>query len=94
MNRLAAIAIIAGAAGLTGCQQYLARQDLIVSPGGDAVARNLALQTPDPWPHYVYDNDIPTSGQRQGDAFEAYQKANENQEAVPLTPLQLVVPQQ
>ena len=64
MLKLLRIALIAGAAlPASGCYSYLARQDLIEPYSGDAVATNLALQMADPWPRYVYDTDIETSGQ-------------------------------
>jgi hypothetical protein len=94
MHRLTIAAIaIATAITTTGCQQYFARQDLIESYSGDAVARNLALQTPDPWPHGVYDTDISTNGRRQADAYQAYAKQHEDTPADAVEPVQLVVPQ-
>ena len=95
MNRLITTGLLlSGALALSGCQQYLARQDLIVSSSGNSVATNLALQTADPWPPYVYDTYIPSSGRRAGDAYNLYKKKFAEKEAAPLAPLQLVVPQQ
>lgn len=77
---------------LSGCSaEYLARQDLIEPYTGNAVAANLAVQTPDPWPHNVYDTDIYTSGRNQAAAHEAY--AGKHEEAAPqeVAPIQLVV---
>lgn len=93
-KRFTKVLIVAmGAVSVTGCQQYLARQDLIEPYSGNAVAHNLALQTPDPWPRHAYDNNIYTGGRRQANAYLNYNKKGEEQEAAPLSPLQLVVPQ-
>ena len=81
------------ALSLAGCQQYLARQDLIESYSGNAVAHNRAVQMIDPWPRHAYDTYIPTNGRRQANAYTNYAKRGEEEEAAPLAPLQLVVPQ-
>lgn len=84
--------IISSALALAGCQEYLARQDLIAPYSGDAMARNTALQVEDPWPPYSYDTRIPTGGQRQGNAITKYRTFGEKEAAQPLQPVQLVVP--
>jgi hypothetical protein len=81
------------AVSLAGCQQYLARQDLIEPWSGDAVAHNLALQTIDPWPRHAYDTHIPTSGRRQATAIRKYQAWGEETPQQELAPVQLVVQQ-
>jgi len=86
------IAVLAAALSLAGCQQYLARQDLIEPYSGDAIATNSALQVGDPWPAYVYDTRIPTSGERQGNAIRRYKTFGEEDKAVAVQPVQLVVP--
>lgn len=79
---------------LTGCQsEYLARQDLIEPYSGEAVAANRVLQTPDPWPRGVYNNNIYTSGRNQAAAYKKYETKHEEAEPQQLNPIQLVVPQ-
>ena len=93
-KRMLTIAAL-GASGLalSGCQQYLARQDLVESYSGDTQARNLALQAADPWPPYVYDTRIHTTGRRQADAFLKQAKTHEEAQPQEVAPIQLVVPQ-
>jgi hypothetical protein len=38
---------------------YLQRTALVSTPGGDAPAVNVAVQTPTPWPRYANDTNIP-----------------------------------
>lgn len=81
---------------LSGCQQYLTRSDTISPYSGDAVARNASNQTIDPWPSYVYNTDIRTSGERQGDAVERYNTIHTEKDAAPqllqLTPANAPTP--
>lgn len=84
--------VLFGALALSGCQQYLARQELIQPYSGDAIARNLALQMQDPWPPYVYNTHIPTSGKRQGNIQDRYTSfGEEDSKSQELQPVQLVV---
>jgi len=83
------------ALALAGCQaEYLARQDLIEPYSGEAVAANRVLQTPDPWPRGVYDNNIYTSGRNQAAAYKKYETKHEEAERQEIAPVQLVVPPQ
>ncbi len=82
---------LTGALLMSGCQQYLVRQDFIESYAGDAVARNNAQQMVDPWPRYSYNTNIATNGNRQANAVGKYRNFGE-QAAPQLQPLQLVVP--
>lgn len=92
-NRTVAGAVIFGLA-LSGCSaEYLARQDLLEPYTGNAVATNLAVQTPDPWPRGVYDTDIETSGRNQAAVYDKYAGKHEEAEPQQLAPIQLVVPQ-
>lgn len=93
MRMLALAALAVCGAALGGCQQYLARQDLVESHTGDATAHNLALQASDPWPPYVYDTRIPTTGRRQADAFVKQSKTHAEAPPQQIAPIQLVVPQ-
>lgn len=93
MNRTIPLtALIAASTMLTGCYEYLARQDLIEPYTGNSVAQNRALQMRDPWPRYVYDTNIYTNGQRQADAYNNYATANEEVPAEDIQAVQLVVP--
>ena len=91
MKKTAAIAFFLA---LGGCQQYLARQDLIEPYSSDAVAQNSAIQVIDPWPRHAYDTRIPTSGYRQATAVKRYNTFGEEAPPAALQPLQLVVPAQ
>lgn len=93
-GKLTKTAAIASLLALGGCQQYLARQDLIEPWSGDAVARNSALQVIDPWPRHAYDTHIPTSGHRQATAIKKYKTWGEDAPLPPMQPIQLVVPPQ
>ncbi|GIL02935.1 MAG: hypothetical protein BroJett030_28340 [Alphaproteobacteria bacterium] len=84
-------ALIGATLALAGCQEYLARQDLATPYSGDAIARNNALQMRDPWPRYVYDTRIPTSGKRQSNIHDRYTSFGEEAPTTELKPLQLVV---
>lgn len=76
---------------LAGCQEYLTRSDRVSPYAGDAVARNAANQTIDPWPIYVYDNNIRTSSERQAVAIRKY-KAGPKDETAPNSSPAVAVP--
>ncbi len=86
-NRLALTTSMIALLALGGCQQYLDRSDLISPYAGDAVARNASNQTIDPWPHYVYDTNILTDGERQAGAIRKYRKRHDPKESVGTTQL-------
>ncbi len=69
MKKLFALSLLLTAGG---CQEYIERTDFTNPNVGDAVARNASNQTIDPWPRYVYDTDIVTSGRRQDAAIKKY----------------------
>lgn len=93
MKKTNIISGLAAALMLSGCQQYLARQDFIEPYNGNAVETNKALMMADPWPRYVYDTRIPTNGRRQADAYTRFSKANAEKVQPDTAPIQLVVPQ-
>ena len=62
---------------LAGCQEYLTRSDMVSPYTGNASITNQAQQTIDPWPRYVYDTNLKTSGKRQADAVRNYHNAHE-----------------
>lgn len=58
---------------LTGCyESHLARRETISIHGGDAVATNIILQTPDPWPYRAWDKAIAHDGTRMVGAIDNY----------------------
>lgn len=77
---------IASLTALSGCQEYLVRSDLVSPYAGNAAAHNASIQTVDPWPRYVYDTDLETSGQRQAVAIKKYHAGPEDENAAPSTP--------
>lgn len=73
---------------LAGCQEYLTRSDMVSPYTGNAATTNRTLQTVDPWPRYVYDTNLTTSGERQADAIRNYHEAHKDKPgtAMPLVP--------
>jgi hypothetical protein len=94
MNRiLMPAALIAVLTMLSGCNEFIARQELLEPYSGNAIAQNQVLQMRDPWPPYVYDSNILTSAQRQAGAYRKYSGAHDKDEAPSdLQSVQLVVP--
>ncbi|MCB1387380.1 MAG: hypothetical protein KDJ80_15690 [Nitratireductor sp.] len=72
---------------LAGCQEYLTRSELVSPYTGNATAANRTLQAADPWPRYVYNRNLKTSGQRQADAVTQVDTAHEEKAAAPLLPI-------
>lgn len=56
---------------------YRARRDSITLQLGNSVAHNIAVQTIDPWPHYVARSRIDIDGDRMLIAIDRY-KANKS----------------
>ena len=71
---------------LAGCQEHLTRSDMVSPYTGNASITNQAQQTIDPWPRYVYDTDLKTSGKRQADAVHNYHNAHEESQAAAAPP--------
>ena len=66
-------AFVAVAVLVTGCgTEYLRRDDTLTTYSGDAVRRNIAIQTINPNPNHAYRNHIHTSGQRMEGAMARY----------------------
>jgi hypothetical protein len=82
-NKLALSTSLIALMALSGCQEYLTRSDLVSPYSGDAVARNASNQTIDPWPRYVYDTDLRTSGERQAGAIRKYNGAHDKETGQP-----------
>ena len=74
-NMLKCILVLAALA-VSGCQQYLARNEGVTSFAGNAHAANEAKMVVDPWPANVDNTDIPADGQRMADAVQKYKTAN------------------
>lgn len=68
-----AAALMAVAVSVSGCgTEYLRRDDTLTTYSGDAVRRNIAIQTINPNPNHAYRNHIHTSGQRMEGAMIRY----------------------
>ena len=74
---LSGLGLCLTALGVTGCEEYRARRDLIVVESGEAVAHNIAVQTIDPWPVESRDTRIDIDGERILIGTERY-KANKS----------------
>lgn len=64
--------LLASVATLTGCNQYLSRDEGITSFAGEAMAANEAISVVDTWPDGFDDTNIPTNGKRQAAAIQRY----------------------
>lgn len=80
MKKFNILAAATTAVLLTGCTEYLTRSDTLSVHSGDAVARNLSNQMVDPWPPYVENTDIETSGTRQADVRKIYRNKHAPEE--------------
>ncbi len=59
----AALPLILLTAGLLGgCGEYLDRRETVSFAAGDAMARNRAIHTTDPWPARSFDNRVHSTG--------------------------------
>ena len=72
-----AVAVVAAlGALLAGCaadsDSYLDRRQAISLGSGDAIAANMAEQTPDPWPRDSYNNNLTFNGERMQRAVQCY----------------------
>lgn len=64
--------LLASVTTLTGCNQYLSRDEGITSFAGEALAANEAISVVDTWPDGFDDVDIPTDGKRQAAVIKRY----------------------
>lgn len=73
MRILPAIAAAAVGLALSGCSnQYYERKDTVSFNAGDAVASNIALQTPDPWPPGSKNTTIKANGAKLARVYRRY----------------------
>jgi hypothetical protein len=71
--RLATLGVMAASAALAGCSDiYYDRRESVAAGAGDAVASNMAVQTIDPWPRNVANQNIPMDGARAELAIQRY----------------------
>ena len=82
-TRVCAFAVMLPALLLGGCYQsglwgndeferYVQRVDAVTISAGDAKEVNRVMQTPHPWPRYVFDPRIPVSGNRMSNAVRTH----------------------
>jgi hypothetical protein len=62
-------------------ERYAQRLDTVTDSAGNAKEVNRVLQTPHPWPRYVFDPRIPVSSSRMSNAVRTYRSG-----PAPLTP--------
>jgi hypothetical protein len=77
--KYATLVLLAAAGfGLGACSnQYWQRTDTINFSAGDAVATNIAVQVPDPWPKRSTDTRIPMDPVKATNAIERYRTPHE-----------------
>ena len=83
--RICTLAVMLPALLLGGCsyqsglwgndefERYAQRLDTVTDSAGNAKEVNRVLQTPHPWPRYVFDPRIPVSSSRMSNAVRTYQ---------------------
>jgi hypothetical protein len=73
MRGLSAVLLLSAGGLLAGCSDiYYDRRESISKGAADAVASNLAVQTIDPWPRYVANQNIAMNGDRAALAIDRY----------------------
>jgi hypothetical protein len=73
MKILPLFAAAAFGLALSGCSnQYYERKETVTFNAGEAVAWNIAQQTPDPWPKGVNNTHIVADGERAARAVRRY----------------------
>ena len=72
--RLLAVAAVATALALlaAGCSDYLDRRDTLTRASGNAIATNIATQTPSRWPNAAWNRDANYDGVRMKGAIDSY----------------------
>ena len=66
------VVVVAVAAGLAGCSEYLDRRDGLSVQSGNAIESNKVSQMVDPWPRYSSDRNIAFNGPVMESAVERY----------------------
>jgi hypothetical protein len=73
MLRLSVMLLVGASGFLAGCSDiYYDRRETISSGAADAVASNIAVQTVDPWPPNVANQNIAMNGDRAALAIDRY----------------------
>ena len=73
LARVTLFMLVTASAALAGCSDiYYDRRETVSSGAADAVASNLAVQTVDPWPPYVANQNIAMNGDRAAIAIDRY----------------------
>ena len=73
MKQERAMLVLISCLGLAACSpQYFERKDTVAFSTGDAVASNIAVQVPDPWPKGSQDPNIPMDPIKAQRAIERY----------------------
>jgi hypothetical protein len=74
MLALRAVAAVVGLGTIVGScsDMYYDRRETLLFGADDAVASNIAVQTIDPWPPYVYNRRAPANGERVAAAIKRY----------------------
>jgi hypothetical protein len=71
--RVATLSVVVAGAALAGCSDiYFDRRETVAIGAADAVASNAAVQTIDPWPPYVSNQNISMNGERAELAIARY----------------------
>jgi hypothetical protein len=72
-TRIATLGILIASTALAGCSDiYYDRRETVAPGAADAVASNMAVQTVDPWPRNVADQNISMNGSRAELAIQRY----------------------
>jgi hypothetical protein len=73
MLRLPVVLLLSASGLLAGCSDiYYDRRETVSKGAADAVASNLAVQTIDPWPRNVANQNIAMNGDRAALAIDRY----------------------
>jgi hypothetical protein len=68
--------ILIAAMSLSGCSDYLQRQDTVTFSAGEAQAWNRTVHVADPWPPHSGNTRIDGDGQRVSRVIEGYRKGD------------------
>ena len=68
----ASLVVAAVVAGCSNVGQYLDRRDTVTMGAGDAVRNNIVAQVIDPWPAYVWNQNIPMEGSKGCRVYRRY----------------------
>jgi hypothetical protein len=73
LTRFATLSAVIAGSVLAGCSDlYYDRRETVAAGAADAVASNAAVQTVDPWPPYVGNQNVAMDGARAAIAVDRY----------------------